>query len=383
MPNRAPASKIISNDCTDLVREIITPSIKSGKSQEVEFKDPEAEKVYKFRNTIWNKILSASEFEHFNDQNYFRWLEIYKDSTVNLYDLNPVSIEQKMAMIEVINARSIPKIFNAQNTLSHDVEKLSARKLQKLQLHMKNFDLSSKISREHLESFVTDLMIILKGPPVSLLDYFTQNKTKRMNERLTRMIQEDVLLMGLKGMVERIPEKDSYTRLERGKYHVKHFLQYKIWKYLILPYDLPWFEKIQIPDELLEKILIDGLLAHDQELITHLKKQNMIDHYERFRKVYKPIAFSIGFYFYYDRFSDKMKGSINDDQVEQKEKLIKELTNIASTINEIYSQLVNTKETIQEEHLKRMLQEYKEKYKMNPTKEEYAKMRALVYPARP
>ena len=59
-----------------------------------------------------------------------------------------------------------------------------------------------------------------------------------------------------------------------------------------MPYDLPWLEKVNIPEALLENIMINGLESHDKELIAYFQKQNMIDHYERFRKVYKPIVLS-------------------------------------------------------------------------------------------
>ena len=362
-----------------MIREIVSPSVEAEKIKKKASADLALEKVYKFKTTIWNKVVSAQEFESFNDIEYFRWMEIYKDAKSDLSNVNPVSIEQKMALIEVINGRLIPTAMHAEKNLSVEVQKLNALKLRKLQSHMNDFDLSSKLTRDDLENFSADLMLILKGPPMSLLDYFTANKTKRMNERLMRMVQEDMLLMGLKGIVNRIPEKNSYTSLERGRYIVKRFFQYKIWKYLVIPYDLPWFERVRIPDELLEKIMVDGLEAHDQELIAHLKSQNMIDHYERFRKVYKPIAFSVGFYFYYDKFNDKMSGKLNENQEEEKKRFLEEFKNLADSIMEANDVTVKTEDTLKEEQFARVLKAFKEKYNENPTPAEYEEMRAKIF----
>lgn len=361
------------------MREIVSPSVEAEKINKKASADLALEKVYKFRTSIWNKIISTSEFETFNDSEYFRWMEIYKDAKSDLSNVNPVSIEQKMALIEVINGRLIPTAMHAEKNLANDVQKLNALKLRKLQTKMRSFDLSSKLTRDDLEDFASDLMIILKGPPASLLDYFTKNKTKRMNERLMRMVQEDMLLMGLRGMVDRIPEKSSYTSLERGKYIVKRFFQYKIWKYLVVPYDLPWFERVKIPDELLEKIMIDGLDAHDQELIAHLRKQNMIDHYERFRKVYKPVAFAVGFYFYYDKFSDQMSGKLSENQEEEKKKFMEEFNNLSESIMESSDTAIKTEAELKQEQFERVLANFRKKYNSEPTPAELDEMKKRIF----
>ena len=380
--NLAPSSDLnrsISSDCESLAKELMNPLVQEEKLQKKRASNEAELKVYKFRNNIWNKIINAHEFEVFNDKEYIRWLEIYKDAKDDLSNVNPVSIEQKMALIEVINGRLIPKVLNSAKNLSVDVQKLNAIKLLKLQKHMKNFDLSSKLTRMDLNDFAADLMVILKGPPASLLDYFTKNKTARMNERLMRIVQEDMLLIGLKGIVQRIPEKESYSHLERGKYIVKRFLQYKIWKYLVIPYDLPWIERVGIPDELLEKILVDGLDAHDQELISYLKKQNMIDHYERFRKVYKPLAFSLGFYFYYDKFNDSMSGKISENQEEEKRKFLSDFKNLADSIAASSDSTIKTDDVLKEEQFERVLKTFREKYKEEPSKEEYDEMKQKIF----
>jgi hypothetical protein len=311
------ASRSIASatDCGSIVQEIINPSIEVAKKAQIAKANEATENIFKLKNTIWNKILRAHEFENFNDQSYFRWIEIYKDASNDLSKVNPVSIEQKMAMIEVINNRLMATPLYAEKNLSEEVQKLNAYKLRKLQKHLARMDLSSKLTRDHLNDFAADFMLILKGPPVSLLDYFTMNKTARMSERLMNTVQEDALVMGLKGVIARIPEKNSYTTLEEGKSLIKHVLQWKIWRLVALPANLPWMDRVKIPDELLEKILLDGLDVHNQELVEHLKKQNLIDHYERFRQAYKVVAYSIEFYVYYQKFNNYFKEkNLNSDE---------------------------------------------------------------------
>jgi hypothetical protein len=284
-----------------------------------------------------------------------------------------------MALIEVRNGRLIPTVISPNKILSKDVEKLNFYKLHRLQSLMKEFDLSSKLSREDLSEFASDLLIILKGPPISLMDYFTKDKTVRMNERMMRIVQEDILLIGLRGMMNRIPEKDSYTKLERARYLAKKFFHHKVWRFLVLPYDLPWIESVRLPDELLEKIIVDGLDAHDQELVTFLKKQNMIDHYERVRKVYKPVAFSLGFYFYYDKFNDKMDDKLTKNQEEEKNKFLEEFKNLGDAIKSANANSTKTETMLKDEQFTRVLKAFRDKYKEEPTKLEYEEMKLKIY----
>lgn len=376
----APARSIASSeDCFELIQQIIGPKSVNVRLQIKNDKSQEEEKLIKFKNNIWNKIITSVDFEDFDDREYFRWMEIYKDANHKLWNVNPISIEQKMAVIEIINLKLVPFSIDEKHKITAEMEKLSAYKLRILQTHLRHFDLSSKLTRNDLEEFASDLMIILKGPPVSLMDYFTSNKTARMNERMMRTIQEDMLLLGLKGIVDRIPERDSYTRLEKSKYLIQKFFQLKIWRYLVMPYDLPWIERVKIPEDLLQRILIDGLMPHEQELMAHFKRQGMIDHYERFRIVYKPLAFSVGFYFYYEKFSDKLSGRINETQEEERKRLVNDFINLANHIigqNEVQ---VKSADTIKDEHFKRLINSYKEKYKENPTPEEYEEFHKKAY----
>ena len=370
---KMPSRSIASLDCNDIVKKIITRDI----SNQVAI-IPEEEKLFKFKNNIWNRIISTRDFDQFDDKEYFRWLEIYKDPTPEFSKLNPVTIEQKMALIEVINARLIPTPYYGEKSLTAEAQHLSTMKLKKLQRHLNGLDLSSKLTRTHLDDFASDLMIVLKGPPISLLDYFTKNKSKRMQERLMRMVQEDMLLMGLKGQIDRIPEKTYYNRLEEGKHLTKKFFQYKIWKYMVLPYDLPWLERVRIPDELMEKIIIDGLEAHNTELIGLLKQQNMIDHYERFRKAWKPVAFSLGFAFYYYRFNSD-KNAINENQEEEKKKLLLDFEHIASSLNDPEGNFHKTEDILKAQQFERVKKIYKEKNGQDPTPEELNEIRAAIF----
>lgn len=359
-----------SLDCNQIVAAITNSAVEKEKTHH---------KLIKLKNSIWNKIITNRDFENFNDGEYVRWLEIYKDSSSELAKQNPISIEQKMALIEVINAKALASISTTETGLTQEIEKLDALKLRKLAKHLQSLDLSSKVSREYIEDFSADLYIILKGPPISLLDYFTRNKSKQMVKRLHRTVQEDMLIMGLKGMIERIPEKDSYSRLENANYMIERFFHSKKWKYFVIPYDLPWFERLNIPEDLLKKILVDGLNSHNNELIEHLKTQGKIDHYERFRKVYRPVAFSVGFMFYYSKFNEKLNDDLKSNQEEEKQKMLQSFEDLANQIEEKSAQIATDKKTLQDEQFARVLSDFREQYGEEPSETEVSEIRARIY----
>lgn len=357
------------HDCQQIVRTITSAKNEKDRSDQI---------VYKFKNSIWNKIISNKDFEQFDEAEYLRWQEIYRDSK-DISKLNPVSIEQKLALIEVLNSKQLIALESQGPSLAADINKLSALKLKKLAKHLEKWDLSSKLSRNDINDFASDLFIILKGPPVSLLDYFTSNKTALQNTRLVRVVQEDLLMMGLRGMLERIPEKEAYSRFENGRFLVQKFFQHKGWKYMVLPYDLPWMEKLKIPDELLQKILVDGLSVHNRELIEHLHSQNMIDHYERFRKVYRPMAFTVGFLFYYQKFNVKFYEDMKENQEEEKLKFIQIVENINGVLEDEISQNTTDDLKLKNEQYSRLLLQFRFHYGEDPSPEEKEAIRKKVF----
>lgn len=370
--------RAVASDCTDMATTIIQHSIPEEVLLAQSKKSAIQLEHYRFKNSIWNKILMVREFEHFDENEYFRLLEIYKDSSGSekkLLAMNPVSIEQKLALIEAIQLKF--SHFEKLPSVQDEIQNLNSYKLKKLERLMKNFDLNSKVTRENIEAFSSEFFLILKGPPLSLLDYFTKNKTARMNERMLRVLQEDMLIRGLKGTLERIPLRANYTATESARHYIKKVMKYKAWRILVLPYDLPWVDRIKISDELLEGILVDGLNKHEHELVAELKRQNLIDHYERFRKVYRPVAYGVGFYFYYQKFQEFMAEAQEkeDAQNEEAKKIMLEYFHKLSKA----LALEKSDQDLKEMQFQRVLQSYKDRYQQEPTSEEHQELRQKIF----
>lgn len=374
--------RVVASDCTDMATTIIQHSIPEEVLHAQSKKSAIQLEHYRFKNSIWNKILMVREFEHFDENEYFRLLEIYKDSSGSekkLLAMNPVSIEQKLALIESIQLKF--SHFEKLPSVQDEIQNLNSYKLKKLERLMKNFDLNSKVTRENIEAFSSDFFLILKGPPLSLLDYFTKNKTARMNKRMHRVLQEDMLIRGLKGTLERIPLRANYTATESARHYIKKVMKYKAWRILVLPYDLPWVDRIKISDELLEGILVDGLNKHEHELVAELKRQNLIDHYERFRKVYRPVAYGVGFYFYYQKFQEFMAEAQEKEDArneEAKKIMLEDFQKLSETLGSIDA-VEKSDQELKEMQFQRVLQSYKDRYQQEPSSEEYQELRQKIF----
>lgn len=374
--------RAVASDCTDMATTIIQHSIPEEVLLAQSKKSALQLEHYRFKNSIWNKILMVREFEHFDENEYFRLLEIYKDSggsEKKLLAMNPVSIEQKLALIEAIQLKF--SHFEKLPSVQDEIQNLNSYKLKKLERLMKNFDLNSKVTRENIEAFSSEFFLILKGPPLSLLDYFTKNKTARMNERMLRVLQEDMLIRGLRGTLERIPLRANYTATESARHYIKKVMKYKAWRILVLPYDLPWVDRIKISDELLEGILVDGLNKHEYELVAELKRQNLIDHYERFRKVYRPVAYGVGFYFYYQKFQEFMSEAEEKEDAkneEAKKIMLEDFQKLSEALASVDA-VEKSDQDLKEMQFQRVLQSYKDRYQQEPTSEEYQELRQKIF----
>jgi hypothetical protein len=372
-------NRIIASDCAEMASVIIRSDLPNVVANTLSEKEALELRHYRFKNSIWSKILNVRDFEKFDENEYFKFLEIYKESNSsekNLLIINPISIEQKLALIEAIQI----KFSHFQNlpSVQDEILNLNAYKLKKLQRLLSKLNLSTKITRENIQEFSSDFFLILKGPPISVIDYFAKNKSMRMNERMIRVLEEDMLTRGLRGTLERIPLTETSSTIENTRYYIKKIMKYKVWRFMILPYDLPWVDKVKISDKLLEKILLDGLDEHQSELISELKRQNLIDHYERFRKVYRPVAFGVGFYFYYER---HQKEFIEDDEKsndDAKKKFMDEFQKLATAIASGDSK-EKTEDQIKEIQFQRVLKSFKDRYHENPTPEEYKELRKKIF----
>lgn len=353
--------RMIASDCDDAIKLIlqnyfVPKTIPSTPTTTLETR-------------LWEGIKNPRDFESFDEDKYLLALDYYKNKDLQKYSIPPKTLEEKMALIESIQLKftrnsSIPSIQEESETL----KKAKYKRLQKL---FKKFNLDSNLTRDYLSDFSSELYLILKGPPTSVFDYLNKDKTVLMSERYMRILQENMLTYGLSRVVHDFPGKEE-TKLMKVRLFLKKIGKYKIWRYASLPYALPEVSNPVLSDALLEKILLDGLDAHNKDFIIELKNMQLIDHYDRFRKVYRNVAFTVLMYYIYLETMEQRERN----EKEAKDKILKGIESLSTNLPEVEQR---SEEELKEIQMQRVLKDFRAKYKEEPTADEFIQLHKQIF----
>lgn len=173
-------------------------------------------------------------------------------------------------------------------------------------LFFKKYDFSHPLYRNKMHDFTAEFYAILYGSPKAMKDLF---KTANIDYeiRVIRLLEENLLSNGLEGMIQKIPLKQNIKTIHKARLLLERLFKYRIIQLAaFLPYYLPNLSPIVIEERLLKKMLLEGIDKHEKELKAVFKMQNRMDDYNNFRKIYTPIAYSIGIYVYFNIITGKV-----------------------------------------------------------------------------
>jgi hypothetical protein len=101
----------------------------------------------------------------------------------------------------------------------------------------------------------------------------------------------------------------------------------------------------------------------------------MIDSYERFRKVYRTIAFATAFTYFYN----EQKEALAKKDEEKKQDFIDQFKKIAKLISANSDIKEMSVKDLKDEQFKRTLEKFKAKYNEDPTPAEFEEMHQKIY----
>lgn len=331
---------------------------------------------YNTQKELWQSINDISEFESFNESLYHSFkdnIEVEK----GFKHINPVTIEEKLALIDVLYARSLGK--KVDKSILLEMIELKKKKLKNLLKLIDSYDFNSKVSREDVSNFTLEIFLILRGSPIGVFDNFAANKSEKMADRIIRMVEEDLFTKGLNGLISQLPEKEQYSFKENARFYINRIIRNKAWKLTALPFDLPLIDQIKLPDELLEKILLDGALEHGEELKPFLNKIKGIDNYNRFRKIYQVIFFGVSFSYFYNLSYEKINAERNKQILAKKDDFFKKFKEMADEITTETRVSKKSDKDIKDEQFNSVLNSFREKYKEDPTPSELVEIKHKIY----
>ena len=249
--------------------------------------------------SLWQRWINGKQLKNFSAEKYKQNLQKLLTGEAVTSDQGLwSSSEGKLALIEFLNITSSDSLkVSDMMTRLENMQAFRQRTFMKLVDQKLNA--SSAVSREFLDQFSHDLFLALRGANIRVLDYITMKSESRLQKQMSGLVQEELLAFGLKGMLAEMPLthvglKDRATILVRKIMAVPLF---KLTSLVLLR--LPEGRQIQLSDQLMTKILLDGADAHQAEIEKEFAPQIGRNRYEVARKIIGPMmAVATMAYFY-------------------------------------------------------------------------------------
>lgn len=143
-----------------------------------------------------------------------------------------------------------------------------------------------KVSK-NFENVTYDLWLLLQGPRFESLNWLRLARDPNYENAIRSWVQRQVLLYGLKSLEGPLPDR----RLKKLQANLSRVFQVKLKGLATIPFSFPRKADAQIPVELLEKILIDGIEAHKVELGVLYGEQRITDYYHALRPFLQILGF--------------------------------------------------------------------------------------------
>lgn len=286
-------SRDIATDCNETIKLFFEIKGESKTAKEI--------LQYQKREKIWYEFNDIHELQKFKILKYKQAHAFYTKNIDKATLKNPDSLEERIALIEVLTAK-LSHLPNAQQSL----KELNLKQIKRLNSLLKKYDFSHPLYRNKMRDFTAEFYAILYGSPKPIKELL---RTSNVNyeTRVIRLLQENLMANGLEGLIQKIPVEQNIKNIHKARLFIEQLFKYRIIQLAaFLPYYLPSFSPIVIEEKLLKKMLLEGIDKHEKELKAVFKKQNRIDDYDSFRKIYTPIAYSIGIYVYYNVITDKV-----------------------------------------------------------------------------
>lgn len=178
--------------------------------------------------------------------------------------------------------------------LTSDFSWLRKRKLRKI---LNSVEIEKFPSENAIDRYVAELGTVLFGSKTDVTSLFKKSKDQRLEDSTVKIIQEKLLNDGLRGTWGDVAHVQNTKLMQRMLDKIWTFQNGRIGQLTGLPLVLPAMRNMEVPPELMFKIIRDGYKVHAEEARIALKKQSSIDAYNTFKKVYRPIAAVIMFTF--------------------------------------------------------------------------------------
>ncbi|WP_413289093.1 hypothetical protein [Bdellovibrio sp. HCB337] len=195
-------------------------------------------------------------------------------------------------IIERVNQENGQYLFQGKSfeEFSESLSWLRKRKIRKL---VQDIDVTSFTSEKALERHSIELGMALFGKKNVVDRWLFQSREARLEETTIIMIRDQLLNEGL---LKTWGENSNLVQagiLKKASDRISNILHSRYGQLVLLPYFLPGIRDNKISPELMAKVIRDGVPAHIEEVRVALGRQDHIDAYNTFRKLYTPIFIGV------------------------------------------------------------------------------------------
>ena len=288
-------------------------------------------------------------------------------------------IEHILALTDFLNLKS-SKIMSNYPDYSFVGQEISEESKNKLSKLITKYKKEESFSVEEIEELSYSIYFLLKSPPKSF-DILFYNSSKEFKS-VSKMLESSLFQYGLENILKRV-EKDQ-SKLDKFKSFFRKLLTSKKWSYLSFltvasnnPLVFLNESKFKtIPNEILEEIIFKGPNSKHFELEKYLLRHELRERYNAFVKLYKPVPYILGtIYFLYffnenidiENFEDsKILEKMSKIFLQFSQKMITEADENLDSYD-----ILEMKERL----FKVTLENFKKKFKRQPTKDESNEIR--------
>ncbi|MNS82150.1 hypothetical protein D3C72_1158850 [compost metagenome] len=282
------------------------------------------------------------------------------------------SIAQVLASLDKDNQG-----FLFKNDLQSFSEGLSWNRKRKLRNILNHQFLGNAISEKEVARLATELTTILFGVRETVDNFIFKSKDQQLNDSAIGLAQEKLLRRGLIDAWggKYSPNKTGLLsdlvmglRWTNDKALILHTAIART--PLSLPLLLPLRKNSEISDQLMRKIILDGVDKHIDEIRIALKEQSSIEAYNTVRRLYTPVligsVLTVGIIIAYLIVQDEKERSFHE-QLSGLERMRDEIAKVSAA-----------KDLIIQEAYEGARQDFIKKWGGEPTSEEAAELRQKV-----
>lgn len=266
-------------------------------------------KLNQLRLTLLQRLMTSSAVKKFDERVYNGHLLSLLQGQAKPSDLNLHRyVEGRLAVLEFLNL-SMGRTLSPEGFLK-DIESSRALRQRRAMKLLQQMDLTNEISRRSLDTFSAELFLATKGVSEKATDYIFKSADQRAMATWTRMFQEQLLERGLRRVIEEMPDPQLNFG-EALEIKTRGFFRHKLFRFLAaFPAALPKAKYPILSEDLMVKVMLDGMPAHKKAIEAELAKEGNWTTYNRLRRLWTPLFAGVAMFMTYPAIYNHMQTGV-------------------------------------------------------------------------